>query len=145
MTCALPICEDAAVRLENRLGDDSCRRDQFDLMLFAVEFMLHRCRDGGVDDIDAVGEIAGRFDGLVERFCSHRLVSNWGGWESLSTRRAWRSPAKSVVRKAVLHAFAMSMPVSRAHTALSFAYLCSRARSAHSGSEPSAHRHPRQR
>src|SRR3546814_6834638 len=67
--------------------------------------MLHRRRDRGVDGADAVGEIAGRFDGLVERVCGHRLVSSWaklnGGLESFSTRRTWRSPAKSVARKAV--------------------------------------------
>src|SRR3546814_11184874 len=80
--------------------------------------MLHRRRDRGVDGADAVGEIAGRFDGLVERVCGHRLVSSWaklnGGLESFSTRRTWRSPAKSVARKAVTHALAMSMTVSRA-------------------------------
>src|SRR3546814_3332565 len=105
--------EDAALRFEYRFRDDILRRDQFDLILLAFEFMLHRRRDRGVDGADAIGEIAGRFDGLVERVCGHRLVSSWGGLESLSTRRVWRLPAKSVVRKASRHALAMSMPVRR--------------------------------
>src|SRR3546814_4265017 len=69
--------------------------------------MLHRCRDRGIDGIDAIGEIAGRFDGFVAAVGGHRRVSGWGGLESLSTRRAWRSPAKSVVRKAARHALAL--------------------------------------
>src|SRR3546814_1193790 len=104
--------------------------------------MLHRRRDRGVDGADAVGEIAGRFDGLVERVCGHRLVSSWaklnGGLESFSTRRTWRSPAKSVARKAVTHALAMSMPVSRAPIATTLASLCSRASFAASGSDTRA-------
>src|SRR3546814_1519161 len=91
--------------------------------------MLHRCRDRGIDGIDAIGEIAGRFDGFVEDVGGHRRVSGWGGLESLSTRRAWRSPAKSEVRKAARHALAMSTPVSRAPSAMTFATLCSRASS----------------
>src|SRR3546814_4838016 len=107
--------------------------------------MLHRRRDRGVDGADAVGEIACRFDGLVERVCGHRLVSSWaklnGGLESFSTRRTWRSPAKSVARKAVTHALAMSMPVSRAPIATTLASLCSRASFADSGSDTSPQRH----
>src|SRR3546814_13610421 len=87
--------------------NDILRSDQLDLILLALELMLHRRGDGGVDGADAVGEIAGRFDGFGERFGGHRLVSRTGGWESLSTRRTWRSPAESVVRKASRHAFAM--------------------------------------
>src|SRR3546814_8982048 len=60
---------------------------------------------------------------------------------SFSTRRTWRSPAKSVARKAVTHALAMSMPVSRAPIATTLASLCSRASFADSGSDTSAQRH----
>src|SRR5690606_31002425 len=90
---------------------------------------------------DAIGEIAGRFNGLVERFGGHRLFSRTGGWESLSTRREWRSPAKSVARKAAMHAFAISIPVSRAPSATTLASLCSRASLAESGSDTRAQRH----
>src|SRR5690606_22200949 len=117
------------------------RRDQFDLIALAFEFMRHRRRDRGIDGADAVGEIAGRFDGLVERGCGHRLVSSVGGWESLSPRRPARAPAESVVRKAVRHALAMSTPVSRAPIATTLASLCSRASFADSGSDTSAQRH----
>src|SRR3546814_3802910 len=84
-TCALPISritlgifvgEDRSLRFEDRFRDDILARDQLDLILLAFEFMLHRRRDRGVDGADAVGEIAGRFDGLVERVWGHRLVSS---------------------------------------------------------------------
>src|SRR3546814_605252 len=132
--------DDRSLRLQHRLRHDVFRLDQFDLKLLAVQFMLHRCRDRGIDGIDAIGEIAGRFDGFVEDVGGHRRVSGWGGLESLSTRRAWRSPAKSVVRKAARHALAMSMPVSRAPSAMTLASLCSRASFADKGSDTSAQR-----
>src|SRR5690606_7572223 len=103
--------------------------------------MLHRCGDGGVNASDAIGEIAGRFDGLVERFGGHRLFSRAGAWESVSTRRVWRSPATSGVRNVVMHAVVISMPVSLAPSATTFASLSSRASLDDSVSATGAHRH----
>src|SRR3546814_13039751 len=48
--------EDRSLRLQHRLRHDVFRRDQFDLQLLAVQFMLHRCRDRGIDGIDAFGD-----------------------------------------------------------------------------------------
>ena len=132
------------MRLEHRLADDILRGDQLDLRLLAaklgVDCVLDRrivlAQPAGEEAVrDAVAVVAVEFCGGGHQSDSCNSCESW------STRRWWRPPAKSVSRKAVTQALAMSLPISRAPRARTFASLCSRASAAESGSSTRAQRH----
>ena len=102
-----------ALRLEHRAADDIFRGDQLDLVLLALEFGADRVGDRRVGVAQPAGEKAFRLDVVQIRGGGHQSLS-CRRVESMSTRRWWRPPAKSVPRKAETHALAMSGPISRA-------------------------------
>src|SRR3546814_13954644 len=69
--------EDAALRFEYRFRDDILRRDQFDLILLAFEFMLHRRRDRGVDG-DRKSVVSGK---------SVSVRVDLGGWRTIKKKK----------------------------------------------------------
>src|SRR6185369_13822220 len=136
--------ENRALCFEHRLRNDILRRDQLDLRLLAAELVVDRVLDGRVDLTEPAGEEAVR--NPVALFllevggAGHQSLS-CSSWESWSTRRWWRPPAKSVSRKAKTQALAMSAPTKRPPSASTLASLCSRASCAESGSSTRAQRH----
>src|SRR6185369_1536706 len=95
--------EHGALRLEHGLRNDILRRDQLDLRLLAAELVVDGVLDGGVDLAEPAGEEAVR-DAvallLVEVGGAGHQSLSCSSWESWSTRRWCRPPAKPVSRKA---------------------------------------------
>src|SRR5205085_9020457 len=115
------------------------RGDEFDLVLLAVKLGSDGIRHRGVGLTQFVAEEAVGLD-VGEGAAAHAGSLLKCGWLSLSTRCTWRPPVKGVDRKVSMQAFAISMPISRAPMAITFASLCSRASLAESGSDTSAAR-----
>src|SRR5207244_1579910 len=135
--------EDRPLRLEHRAADDILGRDQLDLGLLTTKLVADRFFDRGVDFAEPAGEEAvGHAIVLVglKLGCGRHQSLSCNKCESSSTRRWWRPPAKLVSRKARTQALAMSLPMSRAPSASTFASLCSRASAADRGSSTRAQR-----
>src|SRR5579884_763434 len=148
ITFGIFVGEDRALGLQHRLADDVLGRDQLDLRLLAAKLRADGVLDGRVLLRQATGEETRRNSVVhvaVEVGGSSHQSLSFNCFESSSTRRWCRPPAKSVVRNASTHAFAMSVPISRPPIASTFASLCWRASSAESGSSTRAQRHSRLR
>ena len=123
--------ENRSLRLEHRLGDDVLAGDQFDLVLLALEFVLHagehrRVGLGKTAREETIGLNIGKGAGVG----AHAKSFAKCGWPSLSMRGPWRPPAKVPTRNDITQALAISSPINRAPIASTFASLCSRASAA---------------
>src|SRR3546814_9805731 len=104
-------------------------------MAFALEFggddLEHRLIGiGETAREEAVGLDVGQRGRIGAHADSLTVFGAASGRASLSTRARWRPPAKSVSRKRVMHARAISSPIRRAPSAMTLASLCSRANAA---------------
>src|SRR6185312_2995545 len=116
ITFGIFVGEHGTLSLEHRLANDVLGRDQLDLRLFAAKLSADRVIDCRILVRQAASEETVRHTvmgiALEVGGSGHQSLS-CNCFESSSTRRWWRPPAKSVVRNVSTQAFAMSAPINR--------------------------------
>ena len=107
ITFRIFVGENRALGFEHSLADDVLGRDQLNLSLLTAEFRANRVFDCRIVFRQAAGEKAVRHSVALALLKvgsgGHQSVS-CNSWESWSTRRWWRPPAKPVSRKAATQA-----------------------------------------